>query len=186
MLMQMKQSTLPRESVEYLEILSNVFADLVKRSSVARDGDITPSLAQCMEYIFLHGPSPIRKIAAGMSISVPAASQLVDRLVQRSLVTREHNSEDRRMATVELTEDGRAFIIREREDRMKWLRDILNRMSEEDRTALVNTLEDFIRLALEASGQVEEACVHCGIDHLAFCVVNKAHIEATGEPLDRY
>lgn len=183
------QSTLSRESVEYLEILTDVFAELVTKVAEEDNkcnGDVTPSLAQCMQYLYLHGVSPIRRIAAGLSITLPAASQLVDRLVQKDLVTREHNHDDRRLASVELTEEGRSWIVAARTARMDWLRRILVRMPEDRRDALVDSLEEFIRLALEVTGHVDEACVRCGIDHLAFCVVNRAHLSATGEQMDGF
>lgn len=185
----MEQSTLPRESVEYLEILSDVFAELVNKvedGNGRENGDITPSLAQCLEFLYLHGASPIRRIASGLSITVPAVSQLVERLVLKNMVTREHNQEDRRLARVELTTEGREWIVRARSSRMEWLRDILGRMSESRRQSLVDSLEEFIRIALETSGHVDEACVRCGIDHLAFCVVNKAHQRATGEQMEAF
>jgi DNA-binding MarR family transcriptional regulator len=185
----MEQATLTRESVEYLEILADVFAELVTKVSEEgsrSNGDITPSLAQCLEYLYLHGPSPIRKIAAGLSITVPAVSQLVERLVGKNLVTREHSSNDRRLALVELTEAGSEWIRQARSSRMEWLRTILRRMSADQRHTLVDSLEEFIRIALEERGHFDEACVRCGIDHLAFCVVSRAHQKVTGEPLEKY
>jgi len=185
----MSQTVLPRDSVEYLEILSDVFAELVRKEAAQEDrsgSDITPSLVQCLEFIYLHGPSSIRKIASGLSITVPAASQLVERLVRKDLVTREHAREDRRLARVDLTEGGRRVVRRARSARATWLREILAQMPAERRAALVDSLEEFIRSALEARGNVDEACVRCGIDHLAFCIVNRAHISATGEPIERF
>ena len=176
----------PRNSVEYLEILSSVFAELVRKEAVHEvrsADDVTPSLVQCLQYIYLHGPSSIRRIAAGLSITVPAASQLVDRLVQKNLVTREHRPEDRRFAKVDLTDSGRTLVGEARAARMAWLREIAAKMPEDRRAALVNSLEEFIRAALEARGNVDEACVRCGIDHLAFCVVNKVRMSAAGEPV---
>lgn len=186
----MSQTTVPRESTEYLEILSDVFAELIRKAATTYEthgpGEITPSLAQCLQYIYLHGPSPIRKIAAGLSVSDPAASQLVDRLVQRNLVTREHSKEDRRLARISLTDEGLTLVEEARAARIQWLREILDKMPAERRSNLVDTLEEFIKLALEARGQVDEACVRCGIDHLAFCVVSRVHAQATGEPLEDY
>jgi DNA-binding MarR family transcriptional regulator len=186
----MSQITLPRDSAEYLEILSDVFAEIVRKAAAAREnhgaGEVTHSLAQCLGYIYLHGPSSIRKIAAGLSITVPAASQLVDRLVHKGLVVREHSREDRRLARVDLTDEGRAVVADARSARMAWLREILDRMSPERRSALVDSLEEFIRIALEAGGHVDEACVRCGIDHLAFCIVGRTHATTTGEPLEEF
>lgn len=184
----MSETALHRQSAEYFEILSEVFAGLVARSQASREGcgDITPSLVQCLQFIYLHGPSTIRKIASGMSITVPAASQLVERLVQKNLVTREHSTEDRRRARVELTEHGRLAIIEARSARIKWLDDLLVKLPDEKREALVDSLEEFIRIALESSSNSEDACARCGIDHLAFCVVNTARVASTGEQIKDY
>lgn len=185
----MEQAALTRESVEYLKILADVFAELVTKVTEEdgrANGDVTPSLAQCLEYLYLHGPSPIRKIALGLSISVPAVSQLVERLVGKELVTREHSEDDRRLARVELTDVGRKWIVQARLSRMEWLRAILGMMTDERRSSLVDSLEEFIKLALETNGHVDEACARCGIDHLAFCVVGQAHQRVTGEPMEKY
>lgn len=180
----------PRDSVDYLEILLEVFAEIVRRTTTGQEnhavGDITPSLVQCLQYIYLHGPSPIHRIATGMSMTLPGASQLVERLVQKRLVSRVHNPEDRRLARVELTDEGKAVVIEARSARSARLREVLDKMPAGQREALVNSLEKFIRLALESSGQVDEACARCGIDHLAFCVVNQAHVDSTGEPMEEF
>ncbi|HPP73845.1 MAG TPA: MarR family transcriptional regulator [Armatimonadota bacterium] len=183
----MNETTLSRESIEYLEILSSVFAEIVRKEAAScesnSDSSITPSLVQCLQYIYLHGPSPVRKIATGLAITVPAASQLVERLVRKGLVNREHNKQDRRFASVSLTEEGIAVVQHARSARTAWLREVLNKMPEDKRRELVDTLEEFIKLILESSGNVDEACMRCGIDHLAFCIVNKVSVETTGKPM---
>jgi DNA-binding MarR family transcriptional regulator len=178
-----------RDSVEYLDILSQVFTGLTRRMPDQRTLEsegITPALSQCLEFVYLHGPSTIGKIADGLSISLPAASQLVDRLVKKGLVTRETSIEDRRRARAWLTDRGRLVIMRVRSTRSLWLRHVLDRMPEDRRKMLIDNLEEFIRLAIEVNGSAGDACVHCGIGHLAFCIVNKTHISAAGEPLEEF
>jgi DNA-binding MarR family transcriptional regulator len=186
----MAQTLVPRESAEYFEILSEIFADFVHKSAPAHEsngsGDITPSLVQCLQYIYQHGPSSIRRIASGLSVSLPAASQLVDRLVQKELVTREHSLEDRRLAKVDLTKAGRQIVLGTRKARSEWLHDILDKMPEENKKALVKGLEEFVEVALESTGHFEEACAHCGIDHLAFCIVSKVRAATTGKPMEEF
>ena len=186
----MPQTLLARESAEYVEILSEVFAEIVRKSTIPSEStasaDVTQSLVQCLQYVYLHGLSPVGKIASGLDVSIPAASQLVDRLVQKSLVSRQHSDKDRRLARVELTDKGRRIVLENRDARLKWLRDILMRMPENNRKALVDSVECFIQAALETTGNFGEACVRCGIDHLAFCVVNKSCKEATGKSMQEY
>lgn len=181
----MSDSTLPRESADYLEILTDVFSEVIDEQSCKSESsdDITPSLAQCLQFVFLHGQSPIGKIAAGLSITVPAASQLVDRLVQKQLVLREIRSEDRRQSYVTLTDAGKSFAEHNKAARTDWFKSIMAGMSDDKRASLVDGLEEFIRVAIEKGSDAECACVRCGIEHVAFCVVSKAHLDTTGEQM---
>lgn len=54
-----------------------------------------------------HGGSAVEMIR-GLGVSRQAASQLIDTLVLRGYLVREHNSEDRRRLDIELTDRGRA------------------------------------------------------------------------------
>lgn len=185
----MAPTVVPKDSAEYAKIVSEVFAEVVRRSTIgpsASSADITPALLQALEYIFLHGSSPIRKIAAGLSVSVSAASQLVDRLVHKELVTRVETEQDRRQAAVDLTDRGRELISRSRQERTEWMENVLAGMTKERRNMLVESLEEFIRIAISAEQDIESACVHCGVEHLAFCVLNKAYQEATGRQITDY
>lgn len=185
----MGEILLPKDSGEYAGIVSEVFAEVIRKSALGQaaiDGEITPSLLQTLRYVYLHGPSSIRKIGAGLSISVSAASQLVDRLVHKDLVKRRETECDRRLATVELTDAGRKLVIEARQERTQWMERILDGMPQERRQALVESLEEFIRIALSAEADIDHACVRCGIEHLAFCVLNRAHIAATGQQIEDY
>lgn len=188
------QNSVPRESVEYVELLSEIFAEIIQKGvnskqsqSKKSNGDITPSLIHCLQYIFLHGDASVRKIARGLGVSLPAASQLVDRCVKKGLLARAENESDRRLAAVSLTENGRTLVSRFRRDKSEWFSDLLDDMDDDKRAALAESLEEFIKVALLKSEQdIDTACVRCGIDHLAFCVVNKAHMAATGEPVEEF
>src|SRR5512140_1993868 len=98
----MAPDTVQRDSSDYLELLAEVFAEIVQRGMESRyigktsDPEVTPALMQCLQYIYLHGPCSIGRIAEGLSVSVPASSQLVDRLAHRNLVSRQESDEDRR------------------------------------------------------------------------------------------
>ena len=187
----MPSDTVERNSTDYLELLAEVFAEIVgkgieNRRAKTADGEVTPALMQCLQYIYQHGPCSIGRIADGLSISVPGSSQLVDRLSHRDLVTRHESEDDRRLTRVDLTEAGRDAVRRARSERDRWFLELCDKLSEEKRRALVDSLEEFIFLALTTEQDVEQACVKCGIDHLAFCVLNRAHKAATGEPLEKY
>ncbi len=181
----MSETLVQRDSLQYLGILSDVFCELMRKAAASVEAesadDITPALVQCLQHVYTHGPSSIRKIARGLSVTVPAASQLVERLVQKDLVTREINKEDRRYANVRLTDEGKRVVREVRSRRSEWLESITENLSSERRRMLIDSLESFIENAIVSSGNADEACVHCGIDHLAFCVVGKTREAVKGE-----
>lgn len=167
-----------RDSAEYAEMVAEVFVETMRKSvsknaSCVTDAEITPALTECLQYVYLHGPSPIRQIAAGLEMSLSGASQLVERLVKKNLVTRRDNEQDRRLTSVELTAEGEEHVRSTRQKRSEWFDAILEGMPHSQRKAFREGLEGFLRVALANEDNVDRACVRCGIEHTAFCVVSK-------------
>ncbi len=168
-----------KESAEYAEILADLVVEILNKS--AEDAlsdsnipqDLTRSLVECLQYVFLHGDSSLKQISYGLGISIPAASQLVDRLVRKSLVERKEAELDRRSMLVQITESGIANIKNIREKRTQWFHGVLEKMSVSDRESLTNGLEGFIEGATEDSDDLERSCAKCGMKHVNFCILNK-------------
>lgn len=181
-----RKEDISRESAEYAEILAEVFAESLAKSAdraLCSDkvhNDITASLMECLQYVYLHGPSPIREIANGLEVSLSAASQLVDRLVRKNLVVRRENESDRRLTSIELTETGRVAAQDVRRSKSDWFRSILSAMPDCEREAFRDGLEGFLKIALAHDEKVERACVRCGMEHVPFCVVNRVKSERDG------
>ena len=171
----MEPNDISRDSAEYAEILAEIFVETVGKSAgkVDHDAEITPALMECLQYVYLHGPSPIREIAGGLEVSLSAGSQLVERLVKKNLVTRRDSEEDRRSTKVELTEAGCDAVILMRKRKSEWFEGILQSMPHSQRKAFREGLESFLRIALASGDNVDRACVRCGMEHVSFCVVNK-------------
>lgn len=169
----------------YAEHVFDLFAEIVRElitmQALKKAGqDITPSLAQGLEFILRHGVCSVSDIAEGLSVSYSAASQLVDRLVSRGLVTRSENKRDRRLSEIQLTEDGQELIERIRRNRVESMSRILHRMDAGSRNTLVEHLEKFIVAAIEDAKCALETCTHCGKDHISECVINELYQAATG------
>ena len=167
-----------RDSNEYAEMVAEVFIETVRKSAgklTCQDpeGEITPALMECLQYVYLHGVSPIREIGNGLEMSLSGASQLVERLVKKRLVTRSENEDDRRLTRVELTDVGREAVKQMRRRKSEWFDAILEAMPPSQRKALREGLESFLRVALTNQDNVDNACVRCGMEHVQFCVVNK-------------
>ena len=134
--MSLEHNEIARDSTEYVEIIAEVFVEAVRKATRSSMGcecggeEITPALIECLQYVFLHGAPSIREIANGLEISLSAASQLVERLVKKELVTRREDEADRRLTKVELTDAGREVVRQMRDRRSKWFESIVSAMPE--------------------------------------------------------
>jgi DNA-binding MarR family transcriptional regulator len=172
-----------RDSPEYAEMIADVFVEAVRKATTAAmccehcQEEITPSLMQCMQYVYLRGASPMREIAAGLEVSLSAVSQLVDRLVKKGLMTRQENELDRRLAQVGLTESGESLVRQMRERRLEWFESIAGAMPQEKRKAFLEGIESFLRIALARESNIDRACAKCGVQHTPHCVISEVKAE---------
>jgi len=170
-----------KESAVYAEHLLDLFTEIAHRVVTEQplreiEAEITPSLAQGLQFLFQHECCSVRNVAEGLSMSFSAASQLVERLVKRGMVTRCEKAEDRRLSEIRVTEKGRDLVMQLRERRVAGMSRILDRMEDADRSALVANLEKFITAAIGDEKSALETCSHCGREHLSECVINAAYL----------
>jgi len=181
--MRAQDGEISRDSTEYAEILAEIFVETLSKSADRalccenEQEEITASLMECLQFVYLHGPSSIGEIAGGLEITLSAASQLVDRLVRKELTLRRENEVDRRQTSVELTAAGRRLVEDVRRRKSEWFASVLKAMPRAERASLREGLESFLKVALAQDEKVEQACVRCGMEHVPFCVVNKVRSE---------
>lgn len=82
----------------------------------------------------------ISHLGEHMDISAPAASQLVDRLVQHGLVERTEDPNDRRAKQLTLTPKGRELIETGLIARTRWVDELVMSLKPEDYDQVANTL----------------------------------------------
>jgi DNA-binding MarR family transcriptional regulator len=170
----MKDQT--RLTGEYTAVLADVFAEVINKaaynpSEFERHG-VTKSLLNCLNYIFLHGSSSIRHIASGMDITLPAASQLVDRLVKKNLANRCEDETDRRIALVSLSDAGLKIVKSYRKSKTAWFESVLGGFSEKTKAHFIEGLESFLANAVK-SDDIAKTCDRCGNTHIPSCIINK-------------
>jgi DNA-binding MarR family transcriptional regulator len=83
--------------------------------------------------LYHHGPCGVSEIGDHMDITSPAASQLVDKLVQHGLVERKEDPRDRRARTLTLTDRGRALVDTGAAERHRWLEETLAGLGQVER-----------------------------------------------------
>lgn len=184
-----KSESKGKASAAYAEHVLDLFAEVLHRTITIRPlkeagGDVTPALAQGLQYLYQHGVCSVSDIARGLTMTYSAASQLTERLVKRDLVSRTENPRDRRLSEIRLTDSGRELVESIRFQRITGLTRILQRMEPKDREAFIVYLERFIVSAVEDAHGALESCSHCGSDHLPECVINEVYRAATGRPIN--
>jgi DNA-binding MarR family transcriptional regulator len=76
------------------------------------DLDLTTPQMKVVLLLFLNGPTNMTALAAGLGVSLATTTGVVDRLVERSMITREELKEDRRVVLCRLSEQGHALVNR--------------------------------------------------------------------------
>ncbi len=134
-------------------ILENV--PLVMRSIRGRMREGRPagmSVAQFRTLLYLrrHPGSGLSEIADHLGTSVPAASELVSRLVRQDLVERETDPVERRRIRLTLSATGTSELDQAQLAAMAWLRNLVQDLDPERQRAITDALADLRRLILAA------------------------------------
>ncbi len=105
------------------------FRRFAKKSGLS----ITQMIA--LRQIYYHSKNSgcsVSDISGKLGITNPAASQLLDKLVQMDLVTRQENPHDRRSKQLYVTEKGENFLKESMLSQQAWIETLMNRLSPEE------------------------------------------------------
>ena len=101
--------------------------------------------------LYYHGGCGISEISAHLDVTAPAASQMVDRLVQTGLLERVEDPNDRRAKQVTLSAKGRGLIEKGIEARNRWSEELATKLTAEQRGLVIDALAHLT----EAAGKLE-------------------------------
>ena len=155
------------ECTSFAEKLTGLFTDIVVRTMTVQllreldELDITLSQLQALTHVAERGKSSVGAIAEGLGVTHPAAVKLVDKLVRKSLVTRGVAAADHRQSEIGITDEGRRLVNGVRHERAQRLTRVLDRMSVEERQALIGGLQAFVTAALRDEGALDTLCASC-------------------------
>ena len=90
-----------------------------------------------MTLLQAHGPQPMGQVAERLGSGLPTATGLVSRMEERGLVERTHDSDDRRVVLVTLTERGLGELSELQATRRRRMAAALARLSEEELVQLL-------------------------------------------------
>ena len=99
------------------------------------------------------GDCAVGDISERFYITNAAASQLVDKLVQSGLIQREEDPYDRRAKLLNLTEKGRELIQQGIEERYRWVHDLAEKLTAEERAKIAEALDIMTQAARELEAE---------------------------------
>ncbi len=101
------------------------------------------SLAQIkmLTHLHHHGPCTVGELAAASGVSMSAASEVADRLVEDGMITRRTNPDDRRQVLLTPTKDATRLGAEIRAMRSRQVRSALDRLEPVHRPSVVPVLQ---------------------------------------------
>jgi DNA-binding MarR family transcriptional regulator len=102
--------------------------------------DLPLGQARTLVHLYLAGRRRMGELAEDLGVKLPTATRIVDRLVERGLVSRASWDKDRRVVWVEATEEGKAIADAARRFRREIIVTRLARLDERQRESILRAL----------------------------------------------
>lgn len=112
----------PTEVAEDIRALAEAAAQLSlhRMARFMKDAGLRFGQYGVLSMLAMHGANTVGSIAKLLSVSNPAASQMLDRLYQMGIIERFEDDSDRRQRRYELTDQGHALLKMAAEYRLGW------------------------------------------------------------------
>ena len=114
--------------------------DEIASRGVPVDVHLSPGHVQVLISL-ARGPCSVGQLAEVVGVSSPAATQLVDRLVEHGMVERRHDEADRRIVLVDYVPGMRDVARRIVESRRRRLEEVMGSLTDEEARAFVKGLK---------------------------------------------
>ena len=113
------------------------------------------SIPQFSVLMQLHhkGAFGMSEVSERLEVTPAAASQLVDKLVQNGYIVREEDPNDRRARLLNLTDKGRDVIRQGVEERYRWMDQLAERLTDEERAQISDALDIMTRVATDLEAE---------------------------------
>jgi len=115
--------------------------------------ELTREQLRVMFLLSFKGRSSPGEVAASFGVPKANVTSIIDRLVEKGLISRQENPDDRRSYILSLTEEGKSQVERLREIGAAKIKGVLERMPYNALVSLQMGLEALIK-ALEEEGEV--------------------------------
>ncbi len=104
------------------------------------DADLSPSQVGALMQLHHCGECGVSDIANHLGFTKPAASQMVERLVQQGLLKRTEDVNDRRVKQITLTPNGQSLIEGGIDARRRWMEQLTKTLTPEEQQDIAGAL----------------------------------------------
>jgi len=113
------------------------------------------SMAQIGTLFHIHSKvvSTVSNIGDDLGTTPAAASQMLDRLVQQGLILRSEHPHDRRTRQIRITEKGRQVLLDSIHARLKWLDDLVGRLTPDEQRQVTAAIDVLLARANEPGAE---------------------------------
>lgn len=116
---------------------------------------LSRSQTGALMHLHFQGKCPITNIGEHLDVSTPAASQLVNRLVQSGLVERVDDPDDARVKQVVLSEAGKSLLDEGFQARKVWMLELSNFLTAQEQVHISEALHTLVEAATQTIKQQE-------------------------------
>lgn len=117
----------------------------------SKENGLSMSQIGALFRVFHSGNCAVSDIGGEVGVTIAAASQMLDRLVQQGLILRSEDPTDRRMKQIVLTEEGRQALQEIISARQSWFLPLADALSDYEREQIVSALN----ILTEKANQIE-------------------------------
>jgi DNA-binding MarR family transcriptional regulator len=110
----------------------------------ARKNGLSMSHLGTLFHLHRMGQCGVTELGEHLDVSSAAASQMLDRLVHQNLIRRTEDPQDRRVKQIVLTEEGNRILEEGLQARQRWLEQLAESLSEEEREIVLASLNILI------------------------------------------
>jgi DNA-binding MarR family transcriptional regulator len=146
------ETTPDQVAIAILETIPPSMRAIREQMRSGRAASLSVAQFRLLLFVRRHPGTSLSPLADHLGTTLPAASQMVERLVRAGLVTRAQHAEERRRVELRLTETGDATLAECDARTRSWLCERLSGLDEAELDRLASTLRNLRVLLSERSG----------------------------------
>ncbi len=144
------RASAPSDSAEMAGRLRLSATRLARRLRQQADTGLSPTQLSALAAVDRHGPVTLGALAEHEGVAPPTITRVTAMLEERSLLIRQADPTDKRVARVALTAKGRALLAASRRRKTAWLAARLDTLDAADRARLAAALDVLDALTTES------------------------------------